>query len=438
MQIQLTKDFLGNTAGQRLEVADHDAQTLLDKGIAQPLGQATDDPIQRSIQPVIESSIEKALAKVLQQRSTGRGGQLPFAGLGDQVHDDPKAGFKNFGDFALAVRDACSPGKRVDERFRLVQKSPPGMNEGTGADGGFLVPTYFAQKILERVFAQNNLLALTDSYVASGNSIAFPRNAETSRANGSRWGGVRAYWAAEGDQGTGSFPTFSRLTLNMNKLFVMVNATDELMSDAQGTVLEQYLTRVAGEEINFVVSDAILNGSGTGQPLGILSAPALVTVAKDVSQSPATVTSSNIANMWSRLWAGCRSNAVWLINQDVESQLQQMTIGSGESTLFAYLPPGGLADKPQGTLLGRPVLPIEWCAALGTVGDIVLADLRQYVTISRGLIESALSIHLRFDYDESVFRFIFRVDGQPWWTAPLTPYKGSNTQSCFVALATRS
>ena len=394
--------------------------------------------LQRSIQPALESSIEKAMAKVLQQRAANRGGHLPFAGLGDQIHDDPKAGFKNFGEFALAVRDACMPGKRIDERFHLAQKSPAGMNEGTGADGGFLVPTYFAQKILERVYAQNNLLAMTDTYVASGNSVAFPRNAETSRANGSRWGGVRAYWRNEGDQGTASFPTFSRLTLTLNKLFVMIHASDELLSDTNGSALEQYLTRVAGEEISFVVSDAIMNGSGTGQPLGILSAPALLTVAKDVGQAAATVTSSNIANMWARLWAGCRANAVWLINQDVESQLQQMTLGADASTVLAYLPPGGLADKPQGTLLGRPVLPIEWCAALGTAGDILLADMRQYVTISRGLVESALSIHLRFDYDESVFRFIFRVDGQPWWTAPLTPYKGTNTQSCFVALATRS
>jgi hypothetical protein len=49
-----------------------------------------------------------------------------------------------------------------------------------------------------------------------------------------------------------------------------------------------------------------------------------------------------------------------------------------------------------------------------------------------------MSIHLRFDYDESVFRFIFRLDGAPWWPAALTPYKGSNTQSCFVNLADRS
>jgi HK97 family phage major capsid protein len=142
--------------------------------------------------------------------------------------------------------------------------------------------------------------------------------------------------------------------------------------------------------------------------------------------------------MWSRLWAPCRANAVWLLNQDVEPQLHTMTLGGTNANLPTYLPPGGLSGKMYATLIGRPVLPVEWCATLGTVGDIILADLRHYVTITRGMIESAMSIHLRFDYDESSFRFIFRVDGQPWWASALTPYKGSSTQSCFVTLETRS
>jgi HK97 family phage major capsid protein len=436
MLIQLTKDFLGNTAGQRLDIAEADAHNLVQQGYAQTID---DDPIvplvQRSIQPALEQSLEKALAKALSKSAPGR---VPFAGLGDSIHDDPKAGFKNFGEFALAVRDACQPGKRPDDRLALMAKAPAGMNETTGADGGFLVPTEYSRKILERVFAGQNLLSLTDSYTVSSNTIAFPRNAETSRVNGSRWGGVRAYWRAEGDQATASRPTFGQLQLTLNKLFVMVHATDELLGDTQGMALEQYLTRVAGEEINFVVSDAILNGSGSGQPLGILAADALIAVAKETGQAAATVVAQNLVNMWSRLWAPSRANAVWLINQAVETQLHTLTVGSGSAAVLGYLPPGGLSDKPFATLLGRPVLPVEWCAALGTQGDIVLADLRHYVTITKGMVESALSIHLRFDYDESTFRFIFRVDGKPWWTAPLTPYKGTSTQSCFVTLATRA
>jgi hypothetical protein len=36
------------------------------------------------------------------------------------------------------------------------------------------------------------------------------------------------------------------------------------------------------------------------------------------------------------------------------------------------------------------------------------------------------------------FRFMLRIDGQPTWKKPLTPYQGSVTKSPFVALATRS
>jgi len=34
------------------------------------------------------------------------------------------------------------------------------------------------------------------------------------------------------------------------------------------------------------------------------------------------------------------------------------------------------------------------------------------------------------------FRVTWRVDGKPAWVSALTPFKGSNTQSPFVAIAT--
>ena len=69
--------------------------------------------------------------------------------------------------------------------------------------------------------------------------------------------------------------------------------------------------------------------------------------------------------------------------------------------------------------------------------DIVLADLSQYLLIDKGGISAASSIHVRFLYDENVFRFIYRVDGQPIWNAPITPYKGAGTLSPFVTLQAR-
>jgi hypothetical protein len=52
--------------------------------------------------------------------------------------------------------------------------------------------------------------------------------------------------------------------------------------------------------------------------------------------------------------------------------------------------------------------------------------------------QRAVSVHVRFLYDEQVFKFTYRVDGQPIWSSALTPFKGSNTLSPFVALQTRA
>jgi len=132
---------------------------------------------------------------------------------------------------------------------------------------------------------------------------------------------------------------------------------------------------------------------------------------------------------------------VWLINQDILPQLWQLTLGSGTAVTLLYAPPGqgtSAQNTPFGTLLGRPVLPVEYCATLGTVGDILLVDLSQYLMIDKGGISQAASMHVRFVNDEMTFRWIYRLDGQPAWNTAVTPFKGSNTQSPYLSLATRA
>ena len=89
-------------------------------------------------------------------------------------------------------------------------------------------------------------------------------------------------------------------------------------------------------------------------------------------------------------------------------------------------------------MLGYPVIFIEQAQTLGTVGDLCLVDLSQYICADYGNVEEASSIHLKFDYGQTTFRFIYYFDGQPRWKSALTPFKGSDTLSPFVALATRA
>ena len=354
-----------------------------------------------------------------------------------QVGEPLKPHFSGMGEFALAVRRASVPNGSRDSRLEF-KEAITGAGVKYPAEGGFTVPSTISQQIWDGLNATpDNLLGMTDNYTVEGESITFNANAETSRAAGSRYGGVLGYWLSEGAQVTASAPKWRQIKVEPHQVGVLVYVTDKLLRGS-GISLEQYLTKAATEEIGFLTGDAIINGTGAGQPMGILQSGCLVSVAKETGQAAKTITTPNIVNMWSRLSARARAGAMWLINQDIEPQLFQLSLDVGASGVPVYMPPGGLSQAPYSTIFNRPVIATEYNATLGTVGDIILCDPKVYVTGTKGGVDSAMSIHLRFDYNESVFRFLFEVDGQTWLNSAITPYKGtSNTQSPFVALATR-
>lgn len=343
---------------------------------------------------------------------------------------DNEKRFSSFGEQLMAAYRAAMPGGKVDER--LSTRAASGLNETTPSDGGFLVQQDFVTELLKKTYETGILASKVKKIPISTNANGMKINAidEDSRANGSRWGGVQTYWEGEADEITASKPKFRQMELSLKKLTGLCYATDELLQDA--AALEAVIRQAFAEEFGFKIDDAILSGSGEGEPLGILNSGAIVTVAKEASQTD-TITVENLIKMWNRLWSRSRANAVWYINQELEPYLYTLKIGDKP----VYIPAGGLSEKPYGTLFGRPVVPIEQCSATGEVGDIILADIGQYLLIDKGGVKSASSIHVRFLYDENVFRFIYRVDGKPIWTKPLTPYKGSATVSPFVTLAKR-
>lgn len=367
---------------------------------------------------------EKLLAIEPEDRSTEKPEVKPTP-----AKDNEKR-FASFGEQLMAAYRAAMPGGKVDER--LTTRAASGLNESTPSDGGFLVQQDFVTELLKRTYETGILASKVKKIPISTNANGMKINAidEDSRANGSRWGGVQTYWEGEADEITASKPKFRQMELSLKKLTGLCYATDELLQDA--AALEAVIRQAFAEEFGFKIDDAILSGSGEGEPLGILNSGAIVTVAKEASQTD-VITVENLIKMWNRLWSRSRANAVWYINQELEPYLYTLKIGDKP----VYIPAGGLSEKPYGTLFGRPVVPIEQCSAAGEVGDIILADIGQYLLIDKGGVKSASSIHVRFLYDENVFRFIYRVDGKPIWTKPLTPYKGSATVSPFVTLAKR-
>jgi HK97 family phage major capsid protein len=394
---------------------------------------------------------EKAAVVVVEDEADKSLKVRPYTGLGEFLMDIKKAALGSVDPRLLPLHSSDAMdmggynlGKALGDEFvggftKSAFTKQTGLNEGVGSQGGFLVDTDRNGAIMQRVYNVGALLQRVDMVGISANSNGMTFNAvnETSRADGSRRGGIQAYWTAEAGSKTASKPDFRQLELKLKKVVGLVYATDELLQDANA--LESWIMQNLPEELRFVVEDAVIAGTGVGMPLGIIPSGATVSVAKETAQAATTIVSQNIVKMYSRMWAPSRSNAVWLINQDCEPQLFQMSLGVGTGGVALYFPPGGLSAAPYATLMGRPVIAHESCPTLGTVGDIIFADLSEYQMIEKGGIQSASSIHVNFTYDETVFRFVYRCDGSPKLAAPLTPKSGSgNTLSPFVTLATRS
>jgi HK97 family phage major capsid protein len=358
--------------------------------------------------------------------------------------DAQRMGFRSFGEFARDVQNHYR-GNVTDGVTRLRNAATTFGNEGIGADGGFLIPPSFSANIWTKVNGIESLLSRCTPLTTDGNSLTIPKDEVTP------WDttkGVQVYWEGEGQQIPQSKGLYEMGQLRLSKLSALVPISEEMMQDAAG--LESWLNAKAPQKMTSKINTAIIAGTGAGQPLGMIPGysavgASVIQVSKETSQPAGTVWFANINKMWGRMYAGWRSNAIWLVNQDVEPQLEGMAfVGNGitptaASSTPAYMPPGGLNDAPYGRLKGRPVVPIEACAALGSLGDIILCDLSQYWALTKagGAIQTDTSIHLFFDQALTAFRFIFRVNGQPAWSAPIARQNGSNTLSWAVALQAR-
>lgn len=355
---------------------------------------------------------------------------------------DPKDagnyGFDSFGAFAQSVHiaqiDEGSDGSAARERLNNAATTYG--NEGTGADGGFVVPPDFRNQIWSKIAGEESLVTRTEQMVTSSNGITIPAD-ETAPWDTST--GIQAYWESEGGAKTPSKPAFETKTSRLNKLICFVPVTDELLEDAPA--LESWLRIKAPQKMVSKLNTAIIRGNGVGKPLGIIEADSLVTITKENSQNADSVVGANISKMWSRLYAPLRRNAVWLINQDVEPQLDFLAFpdaGSGFPVPL-YVPNGGLSAAPFSTLKGRPVIPVEACSTLGDLGDIILTDLSQYMTVTKGRdVKTDVSIHMYFDQDITAFRFVLRITGQPLWKNAVTPQFGNTTRSWAVTLEART
>ena len=422
----------------QLKLAEKCEAPTINKDFAEAI-KKSQESLEKALGEMVTKSIEQ-VAKNVDEKT--KKGYIRVIHEPTQM-DEYAKNFNNEVDFAMAVLKSSQNGAKVDERF--TTKAPSGMSTIDDVEGGFLVPDNIVQGILDQMTKDEMaLIPRTDQRQTSGNNLKTVTMTEVSRKSGYRHGGMAAYWMAEADEFTASQPKFGKFGLDLHKIGALAYVTEEELADAAVSVAP-LLSKLAAKAINFLANEAILTGTGVGKPKGILREEALITVEKRPSQGNQTILHRNITDMWKHLHPQFRSDAVWLVHPNVESELEfiQFDDRTTAGIYPIYFPPGSTA-LTQGTVLGRlkgrPVIPCEFCKDIGEKGDIILASLSEYITLTKanGGIKSATSMHVRFLYEEMAYRWSYRIGGASPWRAPIEDLNGTTRRGPFVTLADRT
>jgi HK97 family phage major capsid protein len=428
---------------------EQDAEALVSQGVAEMYEAKANDIIVEDVtsgdsggitedvvKSIIEQTVKASSEEMLKQQRLGGHSE-------DKADYEKTAGFDNFAAFAHSVFKAGPKLENINDKLSKWQQhvKATGLSEGINADGGFLVPTEFRATLLRNALERTIVRQRATVIPMNTNSVTIPVVNESTHS-GSLFGGVVIYRPDEGGTKTSSKPEFGQVQLNLHKLVGLVYATDELLEDSPIS-LQPLLTEMFTSAIAWQEDEDFINGTGAGQALGVMNSPCLVSVAKETGQAATTIVTENIVKMWSRLYPQSQGNAVWIANNDTFPQLAtlSLSVGTGGSAVGILNINGtGIAGAANMKLLGKPLLLTEHCQTLGTTGDIILCDWRQYLIGQKvgQQIKMDTSIHVNFVYDETAFRFVMRYDGQPWWPSTLTPVHSTNTLSPFVALAARA
>lgn len=396
------------------------------------------------------AALQQRNSQVVNQLSGG-GTASPGEGGGSQIEVEDQPIYRGRFPLGMQCRDMVIVAKRssgrsealsrleqCDKREQEVRAAGVGMIEGVAEDGGFLMQGESVIELQTRGWNNNAVLSRTDSMTIGGTFYDQYGIEEDSRADGSRHGGIRWYNDKELAEIESSKTLLKKTRWEPKRLTGLYFMSNEINNDVPA--LQSEMNNLFEVELQHKKQKAVIRGTGSGEGMGILVAPNLVVQAKEDGQPATTIIYRNTTRMMARIHLKLMAGLVWLVNQNTMDQLLNLTIdvGTGGTIATAFRENFAAAPGAIGTLHGYPVIPIEQCSTLGTVGDIILSDLSQVKTVDKGGVETAVSAHVKFLHNQTAVRFVTHFDCQPKQKAALTPENSTDKVSSTVALATRS
>ncbi|MDX2141388.1 MAG: phage major capsid protein [Chloroflexota bacterium] len=332
---------------------------------------------------------------------------------------------KSLGDWLLAVM------RGDDQRLRTVYRSTKSLNSDSGGAGGYTVPTEYSAQLLQVAVEQSQVLARVRRIPVNAPMGEYPALDQylaptAGSGNTAQAGGLKATKRAEGGSYTETEPQFQMIRYRLSDAASgMVKVTKELRMDSVAGI-EAFLQNVIGVSVASKLEYYILRGTGVGEPLGILNAPAKIDITPDTNN---VFTYADAVEMVGRFKAVAGA-PTWLYHPGLINDIAVFQIGTGGAAFVNSMSAG----MPM-SLLGYPLISSEHLPQPDNSGCAVLADLGSYLLFDKGGLYIEFSEHAAFTEGKDTWRFGMRCDGQPWMKSAITlaDPQGTYTVSPFVS-----
>lgn len=231
-------------------------------------------------------------------------------------------------EYRLAFMNYVTKGVAMPEEFKNTTT--------VTTDVGAVIPDNVLQKIIENMEAVGMILPLVTRTAFKG-GVTVPTSSVKPVAT----------WVAEGATSNKQNKTLGAVTFAYHKLRCAVAVSLEVDEMAL-PVFEATLINNIVEAMTKAIENAIINGTGVGQPKGILTETPVEEI--EITNS---VTYADLCAAEGALDLAYEKDAVWFMSKKQFAEILAIVDEQGQPVARVNY---GLAGKPERAILGRPVV----------------------------------------------------------------------------------
>lgn len=261
------------------------------------------------------------------------------------------------------------------------------------SDVGAVIPTVLIDRIVEKMEESGMILSLVNKTSFSA-GVVIPTSAVKPVAS----------WVAEGATSDKQKKTTGKITFSYFKLRCEISMSMEVGTMALA-VFEQRFVEQVSKAMVIAIEKAILAGTGSGQPTGILNTA--TTPKANVQIAGDTPTYKELCSIEAAVPAEYEGTAKWCMTKAEFMNFMSMTDSNGQPIARVNY---GIGGKVERTILGREAVIHPYATEMGTVKAFIY-DFNDYILNT--IYDMGISKKQDWDTEDLLTKAVMSVDGKP-------------------------